>query len=352
MRWTNDGPADLARLSTRLWQAAIIAGRLLLIGVVLLAIWLRWLDAQCATLADRLPDRRRRGPGAVRAAVGPDRTAASTAGGDGHLPDRQRVQPDDADLRDRAGGRSDSRQSARRAAGLARPALDRCRDGSDRAGGEPDRGAGEPARRGPSPTASRDGPSADQQSVPAPLLRQRAGLRLRVPHDDGLHLRVALRLPGPDRDEPVAVRPRLRTERPCPGRDRRDLGSADPSPQSRRDRPSRAADQPGGHADNHSDRGHGSAVSLAARADPGCRCRAGLRPREHHGAGAERRLQGRGLGFGSSAAAPVHPLGRGRTAGEPRREHHRHATRGDDAELLADCQSGVLGRRRDAADRT
>lgn len=46
MRWTNDGPADLARLTTRLWQAAIIAGRLLLIGVVLLAIWLRWLDTQ------------------------------------------------------------------------------------------------------------------------------------------------------------------------------------------------------------------------------------------------------------------------------------------------------------------
>jgi len=46
VQWTNDGPADLARLTTRLWQAAIIAGRLLLAGVVLLAIWLRWLDAQ------------------------------------------------------------------------------------------------------------------------------------------------------------------------------------------------------------------------------------------------------------------------------------------------------------------
>lgn len=46
MQWTNDGPADLARLTTRLWQAAIVAGRLLLIGVVLLAIWLRWLDTQ------------------------------------------------------------------------------------------------------------------------------------------------------------------------------------------------------------------------------------------------------------------------------------------------------------------
>ncbi len=46
MQWTNDGPADLARLTSKLWRAAIIAGRLLIVAIVLLAVWMRWLDAR------------------------------------------------------------------------------------------------------------------------------------------------------------------------------------------------------------------------------------------------------------------------------------------------------------------
>ena len=46
MQWTNDAPADLARLTTKLWRAAIVAGRLQVVGIVLLAGWMRWLDAQ------------------------------------------------------------------------------------------------------------------------------------------------------------------------------------------------------------------------------------------------------------------------------------------------------------------
>lgn len=46
MRWTNDAPADLARLTTKLWRAVIVAGRLLIIGIVFLACSVRWLDAQ------------------------------------------------------------------------------------------------------------------------------------------------------------------------------------------------------------------------------------------------------------------------------------------------------------------
>jgi len=46
VQWTNDGAADLARLTTKLWRGVIVAGRLLIVVVALLAAWMRWLDSQ------------------------------------------------------------------------------------------------------------------------------------------------------------------------------------------------------------------------------------------------------------------------------------------------------------------
>jgi len=46
VRWTNDAPADLARLTTRLWRAVVVAGRLLMVGIVVLACSVRWLNVR------------------------------------------------------------------------------------------------------------------------------------------------------------------------------------------------------------------------------------------------------------------------------------------------------------------